>query len=133
YVERVNVAVVVGVQTQEDYLNASAPGYRSLAWANRNLPADAKVLMGWGALGYYLDRPYIYAEHAPEYVGRYINRPPQEFLARLRELGITHIIIAYPEQFPIREVFPPGFVSDNGLYTRLINPYGLPWKVYMVK
>ncbi len=133
YDQRGNVAVVVGSQSATDYLNLHAPGYPTLDWANHNLPANAKVLMGWGALGYYLDRPYIYAEHAPEYVGRYINRPPQDFRVRLQQLGITHIIIAYPAQFAIREVFPPGFVSDNGPYTQLISPPALPWKVYVLK
>ncbi len=133
YYEQRDVGVVLGTESAADFLARDWWPSRTLAWANQTLPPDAKMLMGWGAQAYYLDRDFIYAEHAPEYVGRYSKRSPQEFLARLKELGISDIIVAYPSQFAIREVFPPDFVSDNGPYTCRLGPDFKPsWSVYRV-
>lgn len=130
------IPYALGAQTQEEYLlqTSYARPYTDLRWANANLPADAHVLMGWGAHAYYLDRPYLYAEHVPGYVGRYADRPPEQFRQRLRDLGISHILIANPDQIARRGVFPPDFL-DNSQFTERLYPSGNEpgWRIYVLK
>jgi|GEM_PF-2159568 len=128
----------LGQQTEAEYISTGsyAGPYAAIQWANANLPPTAKVLMGWGAHAYYLDRDYLYAEHVPGYVGRYANRPASDLRQRLRDLGISHIVIANPQEVARRGVFPSNFLADDGPYTTRIYPAaGVEgtWRIYVLK
>ncbi|MFH1571936.1 MAG: glycosyltransferase family 39 protein [Gemmatimonadota bacterium] len=112
------MAVAIGRQSRESFLVRNEPGYRVFAAANQTLPEGAFVLLQGIVKGYYCDRRYMW-DHPHQGVlvyDRYAT--PEALLARMRELGITHVIrmiqipagrlsLGYPQYFasPFHEEF----------------------------
>jgi hypothetical protein len=89
--------VVVGRQSVYEYLLTRGPdennftGYDAYLFINRELPADARVLL-WEPRGYYLERSYVLAS---EFVQTMADPArvydPQHVVDELRRFGLTHV------------------------------------------
>ena len=83
--------VVFGRETPSQFLRAREHNYGVFEFANQHLPAKSKVLLQGMVRGFYLNAPYMW-DHPHQAILRYDDyTTPEDFLARLRKLGITHI------------------------------------------
>jgi hypothetical protein len=74
------------------YLATYMEDYNMLLYISANLPPDARVYVWDGQpRGYYIARPYVYARLVPLYTG--FASQPAEWRERLKQLGITHILL----------------------------------------
>ncbi|HYO50725.1 MAG TPA: hypothetical protein VEW94_12815 [Chloroflexia bacterium] len=74
------------------YLATYMEDYNMMRYISANLPPDARVYVWDGQpRGYYIARPYVYARLVPLYTG--FASEPEEWRERLRQLGITHILL----------------------------------------
>jgi hypothetical protein len=82
-----------GSVSRDEYIASFRPEYPAVLYINCNLPADALVsLIFLGNRGYYLDKEYVYGEGPLLRIGKK-SETPEEILAGLRALGITHLFI----------------------------------------
>lgn len=89
----VSLAVVSGQVTEQEFLQANLGDlYAASRWANENLPPESRIALYEETRGYYLDRPYFWANPGHH------NLIPYERLANgkelvdtLRRFGITHV------------------------------------------
>lgn len=83
-------------EQRDDWLQHHFPGYSIIAWANQNLPQDAKVM----GMGYPLQREFV-AKNKYGYVRGWEeedrNLPPEEIFETLRNAGFTHVLL--PNEF----------------------------------
>ncbi len=74
------------------YLAAYMEDYPMIQYIAGHTPPDAKIYLWDGQpRGYYIPRPYVYARLVPLYTG--FAAAPDIWRARLRELGITHVLV----------------------------------------
>ena len=89
--------VVVGLESQENYLSRKLDSYTAYQFANAQLPDSAKFFIFPDNRTYYLNRSYIwgcpYLQAIIDY-DRYDSS--SDLLHELRGLGITHIIVHRP-------------------------------------
>ena len=88
------ISLLVGAQSEEEYLHDQVPFYRSIAWVNENTPDDACVLVmgmtGW----FYLDREFYAGRSQRQgYIPYHEMSGPAELSKRLLTLGITHVLV----------------------------------------
>ncbi|HET6262087.1 MAG TPA: hypothetical protein VFG99_07590, partial [Chloroflexia bacterium] len=69
--------------------------------------------------GYRIPRPYVYGRLVPEYSG--VSPNPDEWHARLKELGITHVLVHNREVFA--PGYPPGYDPDRETFQALATRY----------
>jgi hypothetical protein len=86
---------VTGQQSRHEYLTQSLDVYPIADYANRNLPATARIAAVWEERGYYFSRPLIIGQ-SPD--GAFMHQfltgdDPAELAAAFRSRGITHLII----------------------------------------
>jgi hypothetical protein len=85
-----------GKPSRERYLEKALNSYATFAYANEHLDNNAFVLLFSEVRGYYLRKNYMWGDPLNQALIAYQNyASPEELLARLRELGVTHIIINY--------------------------------------
>lgn len=99
--------VVFGWQSEESFLAAKL-GFRYNAYEKLNqiLPPAAKVLSNDRDC-YYLERDYLWADPALQGVIDYAAyRSPEELLARLHDLGITHVFWFEDKETPLLPRIP---------------------------
>ena len=89
----------LGKMSREEYLFEALPYSRDLFWLNKNLPADAKVLLFFSPQmrPFYLEREFVLGSILQREID--FSRPEkikneEEFLATLKNHGITHIFAA---------------------------------------
>jgi len=103
--------VVAGMETEEAYLTRMVEGHAAIAFVNRALPADAKVLFVGEIFGYHCRKPYLLGSKfdTPPIVA-YISAAPDldAFRRRLAAEGFTHVLysqaqlrrfVALPERY----------------------------------
>jgi hypothetical protein len=83
------LATVAGVQDRADFLRERLPPYPLYERINRDLPANAGVMLSGYSAAFYIDRSTFAAETIQTSL-RFTTW--DEFTADLRRLGITHII-----------------------------------------
>jgi len=98
----VRLPVVFGFETRDEYLRKMVNIYSTVEYVNNNLEDSSKVLLV-GDRGYYFDKPFIIGPAYHGYIGYRSFRRPEDFLNRLKELGITHMLIDRPREFVISE------------------------------
>ncbi|HJT23640.1 MAG TPA: glycosyltransferase family 39 protein [bacterium] len=91
-----------GLETQEAYLDRELPNsYEPLAaWTHANLPPDARLLIVGDSRGVYYERPYFAQSVFDEPFFAHSARNAQDpggILRKLRQLGITHVVVNVPE------------------------------------
>ncbi|MBP1698448.1 MAG: dolichyl-phosphate-mannose-protein mannosyltransferase protein [Deltaproteobacteria bacterium] len=87
---------LAGAVSRDEYLERHRPEYAAMRFINHHLPQDAKVMLVFlGSRGYYCDRSYVYGDEAlgPVFL---ISESGQEIHLRLKEMGITHLLICDP-------------------------------------
>ncbi len=84
------VLVLAGVTCQEDYIMKNEETYPVYRFINGNLSPEAKLLI-MDIRAFYCDRPYITSIIGKD-GGRYRFGKGKELLARLEELGVSHIV-----------------------------------------
>ena len=89
-------AVMFGLESKQDYLSRELPTlYPITQSANETLPSDAKILYLGESRGYYADRVFIAnTAHDPSVIVTLAHQAKDaaDLAARLRALGVTHII-----------------------------------------
>ncbi len=88
----VNIPVVFGLETKEQYLRKMINSYQATEYVNNNLDDTARILL-IGDRSYYLEKPFISGPGYHGYIDYHSFKRPQEFLDRLEELGVTHILL----------------------------------------
>jgi hypothetical protein len=74
------------------YLETYMEDYDMMRYISSNLPPDASIYVWDGQpRGYYIPRRYVYARLVPLYTG--FASEPAEWRERLRQLGITHVLL----------------------------------------
>jgi len=99
-------------QKPERFLLENEPNYQAFRFVDRNLPIDAKVLLQGIVKGYYCERDYMW-DHSYQMLLQYEDYPTsEELIARMGELGITHIVrmIRIP---PGRSTLYPQYFADT--------------------
>jgi len=82
--------------SRDEYLERHRAEYGAMRFINHHLPREAKVMLIYlGSRGYYCDRSYVYGDDALESVFL-ISQNPQEIHSKLKEMGITHLLICDP-------------------------------------
>ena len=85
--------VVFGLQDRDDFLAEKSWYYKDIAYVNKNLPEDSKILL-MTKFGYYLDRDYIWGGINEQGLIDYQQmRSAEELLRKLNSLEISHIFL----------------------------------------
>jgi hypothetical protein len=92
-IRQIPISVVIGKESQEDYLMRTVPSYAAWSYINTHLPSDARVLTFSGGDHFYSERERIWCYAA-------IARPAiwatqgqeQQALRKLQELSISHVL-----------------------------------------
>jgi hypothetical protein len=106
------VPVALGLESQDSYLRRRLPQpdsqfhwYPDFVAVNQVLPRHATVLL-WDTRGYYLDRPYVWANSVAQgLVPPQLQRQPADLLPALRDRGITHVAM-FPGDAPATSEVP---------------------------
>ncbi len=96
YVKYRPFGFITGRETRDAYLMRMLPDYEAILWANRNLPADARVIFFFtGDRGYYWQRAYYYGGRLGGNLIRLVreSRTAEELKEKLLGAGFTHMFI----------------------------------------
>jgi hypothetical protein len=104
------MSVVMGSEPRDHFLQTREGNYRMFQFVKQSLPIEAKLLLQGIVRGFYCDRAYIW-DHPYQRLLNYGEfEKPSELLARMRELGISHVarmirippgrtLLGYPQYF----------------------------------
>jgi hypothetical protein len=87
---------LTGRITREAFIGRFRQEYPTIQYMNQHLPGDATILFIFmGKRGYYCERKYVLGSM---YFGKILKRAEsaEGILSRIREGGITHLLIFYP-------------------------------------
>ena len=90
----VPIGVVIGRESQEDYLVKAVPSFAAWRYINANLPDNARVLTFSGGDNFYSKRERIWSDATvarPAVWGASCGQEWQALLA-MRKLGISHVL-----------------------------------------
>jgi len=102
------LSYLFGNDTREAYLERMLPDYKAVSYANSRIPEGSRVfLLFSGDRGYYWERDYFYGDRMGKLLKVMVlsSKNAEEFEARLRDIGITHL-------FFNDEIFER-FLNDN--------------------
>ncbi len=92
----VKLPVAVGLAEPEPWLTAGLQPYETLAWANRNLPQDAKVICYGEPRLLYLDRGYLWGEQEYQLLVDYSKLADAEALIEeLHRQGYDYMLVNF--------------------------------------
>jgi hypothetical protein len=102
------------------YLEAHMDDNPIMRYIATNTPPNA-VIYDWDSRprGYRIPRPYVYGRLVPKYSG--VSPNPDEWHARLKQLGITHVLVHDREVFA--PGYPPGYDPDRETFQALATRY----------
>lgn len=126
-------AVLTQHQSKEEYLQNSHAGYgqpyfAAMEFINKNLPPSARVAFVGESRSFYCDRDFIAAtnfDHNPFWIAAQDSGSPEEFHAKLKSLGITHIFLNV-FQLHANSEFPtvlPREVASRNMFSEFWNGY----------
>ena len=91
---RQDVALWTGKITRDEYRLHDTQNYAVAQYINEHLPTDALLFLGYDDKGYYFDRPFLLGiRHFSTYVDYLAMQSSSDFHARLKELGVTHVVL----------------------------------------
>lgn len=122
-------AVLLGVQSRDQYLGQRLDYYPCARVAHDKLPADARILEVGDQRGYYIEQPHLATTvFGPNAYVDWANeaKSPQELAARMRREGYSAMIFV-PREFEriggdIGTFTPQGFKNWGGLEPDLAKP-----------
>jgi hypothetical protein len=93
-IHRLPISVVVGGESQEEYLSHTVPSYAAWQYINTRLPADARVLTFSGGDHFYSERERMWSDATIAYPATWSASRGQEgqALQALYKLGISHVL-----------------------------------------
>ncbi|MDQ5825873.1 MAG: hypothetical protein M3441_16895 [Chloroflexota bacterium] len=105
---------------EQRYLEAHMDDYPIMQYLAAHTPPNA-VVYDWDSRprGYRIPRPYVYGRLVPKYSG--VSPNPDEWHARLKELGITHVLVHNRQVFA--PGYPPGYDPDRETFQALAARY----------
>lgn len=107
------IPVVFGSENKDTFLTRKTPFYADFKYINQNIPKNSKILFCSRA-GYYLEREYIHSATSYQGLINYSDfASVEEFVSRLKVLGITHVF--KPEKVQKNELGS----ADKYLYPEL--------------
>ena len=84
---------------RDEYIEKYRLEYPTLRYINENLPEDTRILFIFqGNRGHYCDREYVFDMNNNRSTLRQLVKrsdKPEEIVAGLKEIGITHLLIHY--------------------------------------
>jgi len=91
---RAALPVILGRQTQDDYLSRNFVGYRAMKWANENTPPTARFAVWGEPRCYHLDRDYFFADSFHNTLIDYEQiKSGDDLVSALRNLRATHVLV----------------------------------------
>lgn len=113
---------LMGQIDRDGFLTSVYPDYPAFSYIDRQLPADARVLMApYEARGYYMDRPYIWANPIVQRSLPLEQLPDAAALrAELQRRGVTHVLMN--TRFILDTI--PYWDHINGLLNDLVGQHG---------
>mgnify|MGYP001572279192 FL=1 len=90
-----NVRYFLTGETQGDYYDKlkNPSTYGASSWINANTTPDSAVMLVNDPRGYFLDRKYIISSPYQSYIDYYGMNGTADLLKRLKELGVSYILI----------------------------------------
>jgi hypothetical protein len=85
---------VLSLESNEEYLAHTLDIYPISEEINRELPAQAKILLLNETRGFYLDRQYLWGPGHNNLIPPQETKSPEALLAAMRQLDITHILLS---------------------------------------
>lgn len=87
--------VVFGSETQSEYLSRTLPIYSVQIWINDNAPPHASVALFGDTRGFYLDRPYVWADcgHNKRFTRSFDS--VDEFVRFLKSQGVGYAMVNF--------------------------------------
>ena len=86
--------VALGLENKEVYIERYVDNYKATQYANKHLSERSKIFFFLDNRGYYLDRAYVWGDPIDQaYVNYFEFRNQEDMLKRLKEIGVTHILI----------------------------------------
>ncbi len=93
--------VAFGQVPRGDYAARGFAPYEAMQFINQHLPQGAKIAFYGCPLGFYCDRPYLWADAQHSTLIPYDRfRSPDDLRASLRGLGVTHVLV-WAKFFPL--------------------------------
>ena len=86
------LTVVMGQESQDQYLAQTLDVYPILRYVNENLPPNAKIIFFGETRGFYCEREYLWGDHS-ELIRYDEFDNSNQMLRRFSQLGITHVLI----------------------------------------
>jgi len=88
-------AQLVGIESRQDYLSRVLPEYDAVHYVNEHRSEVGRLLVLGDARLYYLRTPFLVDHGLGIAAELELAGDPRDAVARLRDAGITHILIAY--------------------------------------
>ncbi len=87
--------IVFGSETRSDYLTRTLPIYPAQEWINNNTPPKATVALFGDTRGFYLRRPYVWADwgHNKRFTRDFAS--VDEFVGYLKSQGISYAMVNF--------------------------------------
>lgn len=111
--------VALGQVDAETYRTEKVPGWKTIRWADKKLPEDAKIAILFSWAGLATDRQYLFSsieDHVP--IRYWVSHHREKSLALLREEGITHLIVG-PHLFLHKSYW---FLSKDEFTNQFVEP-----------
>ncbi len=87
------IKAVGGFTNEDAYISSKMSNYELLKFANRDLP-DARLCLYGEIRGYYSDNDYIWCHPLFQgYIDFYTSTESSQILSRLKETGVTHLLV----------------------------------------
>jgi hypothetical protein len=101
--------VAWGLESKDDFLRRRVNDYAALQFVRANLKPQARVLMLWDAQGYYCDERCLPDTEHSQWTRLVETQPDVTSLAaRLRDLGVTHLLFSTSDADFILQHDPTG-------------------------
>jgi hypothetical protein len=101
--------VVFGGESKDTFLRGNLTGYTAIQFINSDLSPSDRVLMLWDGRGYYCSDRCLPDSEQSQWVRFYLETPDlRPFVQRLKDKGITHILISLSDAKFVEDHDPRG-------------------------
>ena len=111
----VQAPVALGLESRAIYSSRYDGTYDALTYVNVVLPPNAKIALFGAPFGFHCDRPYLWGDQSA-YVLTPQARSGDALLRRLRQLGVTHLLVNVGTGRGIADFAPGGSDLGGWLY-----------------
>ena len=90
------VQVLIGMQTNSEYIQEHVQNYELAQWVNKNLEDTSLLFIANDDRGYYFEKNYILGYPIIQgYIDYFEFDSADKLRARLKREGVTHIVLTY--------------------------------------